>query len=147
VTEHTRWHSWRRLALPASLVLNCFLLALIGGHLWRGQETPVARILSNIEGRLGERDASAFRSVMQRAGPRLAAAAKDVGDDRRSVKAALEADPYDKEAAKRALAAWRVSGNRFLDEFGDTLIDALAEVSPEGRRKVVENRVGDQAGR
>jgi uncharacterized membrane protein len=139
MTELDRLALWRRFALPASIVLNCFLIALIAGHIWRAQDQPLARILWNIEANLNERDAAAFRSVMQRESPQLAASAKQLTEARHELKRQLAADPYDKDAAKKALAAWRASVNQFLDSFGDTLIDALAEVSPEGRRKVVAN--------
>jgi uncharacterized membrane protein len=140
--ERNKLPLWRRIALPASIVLNCFLVALIGGHVWRGQDSgaPLVRVLSNIEANLNERDAATFRSVMLRDRPRLTAAAGRLAQARRELKLLLTADPLDKDAAKRALSEWRASGGLFLDSFGDTLIDALAEVSPEGRHKVVANR-------
>jgi uncharacterized membrane protein len=140
--EKIRTSVWYRIALPASVILNCFLIAWIAGQAWRAHEAPPGRILANIERNLDERDAAAFRSVMQREGPRLTASAQQVAVARRELKAQLMADPYDKEAARKALVAWRTSGNQFLSDFGDTLIEALAHVSPEGRRKVVANRAG-----
>jgi hypothetical protein len=38
------------------------------------------------------------------------------------------------------LAAWRKASGQFMDQFGDTLIDALAQVSPDGRRRLVSER-------
>jgi|HubBroStandDraft_1064217.scaffolds.fasta_scaffold02082_2 uncharacterized membrane protein len=130
-----------RFAFPASLILNCFLIAWVASHGWHVDERP-ARILANIERNLDPQDAAAFRGVMQRAEPRLAVAAQQVTDARRGLREQLLANPYDPAAAKRALATWRAAGNQFLNEFGDTVIDALGQVSPEGRRKVVSNRSG-----
>jgi uncharacterized membrane protein len=141
--------AWRRIALPASLALNLFLVAAIGGHVWRahhdtfGAHTPLARALANAYSVLDQRDAAAFRAVMQRDEPRLGEAAAQIAQTRKDLQRALTAEPFDKEAARRALVAWRASGGHFLDNFGDTLIDALAQVSPEGRRKLVDGRRAD----
>jgi hypothetical protein len=138
--EHIRTSVWCRIALPASLILNCFLIAWTAGHAWRAQEQPVARILGNIERNLDARDAATFRAAMGREGPRLAASAERLAAARRQLREQLMADPYDKDAARKALVIWQVSANQFLSDFGGTLIDALGQVSPQGRRKVVANR-------
>jgi uncharacterized membrane protein len=142
MTERTQASVWCRIALPASLILNCFLIAWMAGHAWRVQEQPVARILGNIERNLDQRDAVAFRAAMAHEGPTLTASAERLAAARRKLREQLMADPYNEEAAKKALEAWRESANQFLDDFGGTLIDALGHVSPEGRRKVVANRAG-----
>jgi uncharacterized membrane protein len=138
--EPTRVSVWRRMALPASLILNCFLAAWIAGHAWHTRDEQVARILANIERNLDPKDTAAFRRVVQREGPQLAASAGRIAATRRLLKQRLMAEPYDQAAARQALTAWHTSVDQFLDEFGGTLIDALAQVSPEGRRRVVENR-------
>jgi uncharacterized membrane protein len=53
---------WRRIALPVSVVLNLFLIALIGGHFLHrpipaaGSEGPLARALANMEASLSQQD-------------------------------------------------------------------------------------------
>lgn len=73
---------WRRIALPASIVVNLFLVALIGGHLLRAHrseassETPLARALARAEARLPSKDAAAFGAVIRRDASHYAEAQK-----------------------------------------------------------------------
>jgi uncharacterized membrane protein len=137
---------WCRVTLSASVVLNLFLAALIVGHLWRshqdglGSRAPIARILANIESKLSPQDAATFHAVMTRGEPRVSQSAQQLAETRRELLHQLTANPFDEQAAKRALSTWHTSGDRFLDDFGDTLIDALAQVSPEGRRRIAAER-------
>jgi len=144
MAEHTRGTSiWRRLALPASLTLNLFLIALIGGHLVythraeRVMTTPLARVWANAQASLAPRDAAAFGEVIQRNAPRYAEETRRIGEARRELERQITADPIDPAAAKQAFSAWEITWNQFLDDFGGTLIDALVQVSPEGRRKLI----------
>jgi uncharacterized membrane protein len=135
--------NWRRVALPASTILNLFLLALIGGYVWHlhhgaAERLPLARILSNMQARLDPPDADAFRAVMEHSEPGLGLAAQNVSKARRDLEAQLTAEPFDKQKARQALAEWRSAAGQFLDTYGDTLIDALARVSPDGRRRLVK---------
>jgi hypothetical protein len=100
----------------------------------------MARALANIEANLDQRDAAAFRAVMRRDEPRISGSWKQLVESRRELAHELIAEPFDKRGAKQALIAWRTAGSHFLDEFSDTLIDALAQISPEGRRKIVAQR-------
>ena len=50
------------------------------------------------------------------------------------------AENFDPDAVRRALATWQAKSDQFVDQFGGTLIDALAQVSPEGRRRLVDAR-------
>lgn len=143
----TQERSWRSLALPLSLLLNLFLIALIAGHLLlhhvgepRIGELPLARGLANAEARLSRRDAAAIDSVFRRDEPRYVDAARDLVKARRALERQVIAQPFDRQATQRALAAWQASWNRFVSDFGGTLIDGLAQVSPEGRRKLVADR-------
>jgi uncharacterized membrane protein len=139
--------NWRRFALPASTILNLFLLALIGGYVWHlhhgaAERLPMARILSNMEARLDRSDASAFRAVMEQGEPGLGQAAQNVSKARRDLEAQLTADSFNEQAAQQALAEWRGAAGQFMDRYGDTLIDALARVSPDGRRRLVKGGSG-----
>ena len=49
----------------------------------------------------------------------------------------MTAEPFNREGMWRALAPWRTAWNHFLDEFGGTLLKALAQIAPEGRRKLI----------
>ena len=137
---------WRWLPLSLSLVCNIFLAALIAGHFLNHRVrpvglptgvTPMAGALERAQAVLSAQDAAKFRAVLESEKPRYAQAARQVTDARRALGREIAADPFDPRAASQALAAWRASWNLFVDEFSGPLIDALAAISPEGRRRLV----------
>ena len=144
--KHPEPRNWRKLAL-ASVVLNLFLVAVVGGHVLRhtaGERDPgppsLARALANAEASLSPSDAAAFDAVIRRDAPRYFEAARQFEQARTRFDHAVVAEPYDPEAARQALVTWQASWNRFIDSFGNTLLDGLAQVSPEGRQKLVIQR-------
>ena len=138
---------WRRVALPVSLALNLFLVAVIGGHLLRVRQVEaksgaslVALAISNAEASLSKADATRFAAVMQRDEPRYMRAAQQVAKDRVEYERLVIAEPFDKDAADQAFRRWQVSWTNLMDTLRTPIIDALAEVSPEGRQKLIEQR-------
>ena len=133
---------WRRIALPASILLNLFLVAVIGGHMWRvrGHEaafaTPMARVLARAEASLPAQDAAKFGAVIRRDAQRYADAQKRLLDARLELRRQITADQFNQEDVRRALATWQAAWNAFFDDFGNTLVEALAQVSPDGRHKL-----------
>jgi uncharacterized membrane protein len=145
MTEN-RMPGWRRIALPASIVLNLFLAALIGSHLLHGRRgevnaaTALTHALTNAEARLPPQDAAVFGASMRRDAPQFAEAARQLMEARAELVRQLVAEPFDQEAARLALATWRIGWGHFVDQFGNAFVDALAKVSPEGRRKLITER-------
>lgn len=143
---------WRRIALPASIVLNIFFVALIGGLLLRGRpaigpnETPLARLLENAEARLSPLDAAAFRQVMRNDAPHFADAAQQLAAARRAVEQQVVAESFDADAVHQALSRWRLAQNSFFEAFSDPLVDALARVSPDGRRRLIAGQEAERVG-
>lgn len=139
---------WRRFALSASVVLNLFLIAMIGGHLWQSRvrvhldnsSTPLSRVLARAEASLSSEDAAAFGAVMRENEPRYMADAQRLAATRRLLDAQITAEQFDPEATRKALADWRSAWLRFMDDFSDPLVTALSKVSPEGRQKLVNQR-------
>ena len=136
---------WRRGALLASIILNLFLIALIGGHLMHGHRgenagSPLARALANAESVLPPQDAAAFGEIMRQNAPRFAASSKRLADSRQELAQQITADRYDENGVRHALAESRAAWNQFLDDFDDSLAEALSKVSPEGRRKLLAER-------
>ena len=139
----------RRFALPVSLLLNVFLLALIGGHLLRrdahqaslaAAPIPLARALAAAEATLSPADAAAFGSVMRRESPNIAESVRQIAEARRALGRQIVADPYDTKATRDAMAAWQASWNHFFEQISNPLVDALGQISPEGRQKLVDER-------
>ena len=143
--------NWRRIALPVSVVLNLFLIALVAGHLWRRYEAPVGmpglvRALAHAEAILSPSDAAAFGAVFRRDAPRYQAAARQFAEAREALERQITTEPYNQEAVRRALAAWQVSWDHFLANINDTLVEALGQISPEGRKELIEQRHRAEAG-
>lgn len=135
-----------RIALPISLVLNVFLLALIGGHVWHNRlhaarsDRPLARALADVEATLSARDGAAFKTAILADQPHFAEAAKKSAEARVELVKQITTDPFDSQAAQRALDNWRASWNVFMTDFDGPLVHALAQVSPEGRQKLMRQR-------
>lgn len=144
--ERVDTRDWRWAALIASMILNLFLVALISGYFLRGGNTragfgsPLPRVLARVEAILPSKDAAAFAAVIQRDAPRFQNASRQLAEARHDLERQIAAEPFDQEGARRAMIAWRRAWNGFFDEFGNTLVDGLAQVSPEGRRKLIAER-------
>lgn len=141
----------RSVALAASIVLNLFLIALIAGHVWQARHmeahgaTPLVRAFARAEAALPPRDAAAFAAIIRRDAPRYAEAARQLNEARQALGRTIAAADFNPDEVRRAFAAWQASFNRFFADFRDPLIEALAAVSPEGRRKLVAERRAQRA--
>lgn len=139
---------WRRFVLPCSLLLNLFLVAVIGGRLLYGRAerldgaSMLSRLTTRAEAVLPAGEAKAFKTVIERDAPRFAKTRQQLGAARAELVRQVVADPYDKQATGQALLAWKAAWDSFAADFSDTLVDALGQVSPEGRRKLIAGRFG-----
>jgi uncharacterized membrane protein len=136
---------WWRLALPVSLVLNLFFVALIGGHVLHIRFTarvgsPLARALANAEAVLPAQDAARFGAIIRGGAPQYMKSMQQLGEARQELDRQLLADQFDQEGFRRALAQWETAWSGFLNDLTNPLVQALAEISPEGRRKLVAAR-------
>jgi uncharacterized membrane protein len=134
-----------RLGLAVSVLVNLFLVAVIAGHLigigaYRGEGALIARALSNAQHSLSASDAAAFRAVMLREAPQFAASARALGASREVLAARITAPVFDRAAVAAAFGQWRGDWMRFTGDFSGPLLDALGTLSPEGRRKLLEER-------
>lgn len=138
-------HITQRVVLPISVILNLFLLAIIGGHLWRAHTRgeiltsgmPLARALMRVEAILPAADSVAFSEVIRRDAPHFAASIGQLRQARQELDRQIVAEPFSPVAARQALSTTQTAWNHFMDDFGGTLIDALSQVSPQGRRKLI----------
>lgn len=147
IADNTRkMPRWRRIALPLSIALNLFLVALIGGHMWRQHlpivvtTSPFARALARAEASLPPKQAAAFAEVIRRDSSRYSEAQRQLALARRALAGEITADRFDPRQAQQAFAAWRTAWDRFFDQFSGTLIDALAQLPAEDRRKLAAQR-------
>lgn len=141
-------NAWR-IALALSVILNLFLIAVIGGYVWRnrivdiGGKPPFAAALARAEAGLSPEDAKAFDVAIRQGMPQYMAAAQRLRHARLAVRDQVVAEHFDPEKTRAALNDWQSAWNGFLGAFDDSLIKALAQVSPEGRRKLVAQRRGE----
>ena len=138
---------WLRVVLPVSLILNLFLVALIAGHLLRSQSEAgelgsqaLARALTNAEASLSPADAATFGAVMKGNASRFAQEAQQLASARTALEQRIETEPYDKETVHKAFLNWQACWNHFMDGFDEPLIEALSQISPEGRRNLIAQR-------
>ena len=137
--------AWR-VALALSVILNLFFIAVIGGTVWRnriagmGGRPPFAAALARAEAALSPEDAKAFDAAIRRGMPHYIAAARRLRHARLAVRDQVVAEHFDPDKTRAALNDWQSAWNDFLSAFDDSLIKALAQVSPEGRRKLVAQR-------
>jgi uncharacterized membrane protein len=140
---------WQRTALAASIILNLFLLAIVGGHWWHsrahtaGPTLPFDRVMARIESSFSPKEAAAFRDVMRRDAPQYLDAALQLRAKRQALNHQVGAERFDPEATRRALVDWQHAWNEFLSDFSGPLVEALAQVSPESRRKLLSEPQGD----
>lgn len=135
-----------RVVLFASLALNLFLVAFTTGRLLHsgihGHRTggSLARALTNSGASLSGTDATTFNAIVQRDAARYTEAAQNLTKSRKELRHQIAADPFDPVATKQAYTRWQKDLNVYIDDVGDTFIEALTQISPQGRRKVLEQR-------
>lgn len=130
----------RTALLWLSLVLNAFLVALLGAHLLRapaphphhGPEAVIARMAAV----LPPADAARFQADMARGRDAYRSARARLEQAHAAFVATIAHQPYDAAASRAALATWRADLQEFTARFGDSLVTALADVSPAGREKL-----------
>ncbi|MCQ9156855.1 periplasmic heavy metal sensor [Acidomonas methanolica] len=133
-----------RTFLVASILLNIFLAALAGGQYLRHRaeesrhESVFERVVEDLTSHLDNSDAEAFRSALKQEEPHYAKAHENLALARADINRLLLAPNFDPAAAREAMRRWRLAWNAFVGSFGDALVDAMARISPAGRRAIVE---------
>lgn len=103
-------------------------------------DDPLVRILAVAEATLPPSDAKLFRQTLLRDEPRYAQAVKRLTQARQELLKQISADPYDPVTTLTALSAMQSAWTDFMDSIGRPLVDAIGEISQEGRRKVVTDQ-------
>jgi hypothetical protein len=107
---------------------------------------PLARALRNAEAVLSPQDAAAFGAVMRRDAPQYLDSARQLREARRKLRSQITADHVSQGEARQALAVWQTAWDHFMGDVSGPLAEALAQVSPEGRRKLIAERRAAEAG-
>jgi uncharacterized membrane protein len=137
---------WRRVVLPASIVLNLFLAALVVGHLlrpdvaMRREATPLSQAIAQAVSSLSPGDAAAFCAVLQQDAPHYLGAAKQLAEARLNLERQITTEPFDPVSVTAALTLWQAQWNRFTNGIAPAIVDALGQLSPDGRRRIIAAR-------
>ena len=100
----------------------------------------MARATSLVESQLDSADAAAFEAVIQRDKLRNAEAERALVSSRDALEHELASEPFDQARARIAVTNINEAFSRFIDSFSATVIDALSQLSPKGRKKLIELR-------
>ncbi|MFN3320068.1 MAG: periplasmic heavy metal sensor [Allorhizobium sp.] len=138
--------NWLRITLALSLVLNMFFLAFLGGQMLRPvpdiprSADPLARLLAVAQATLPPSDAKLFREALLKEEPRYAQAVKRFTQAREEALNQISANPYDPVSTLMALSAMQSAWAEFMDTISGPVVDAIGEVSTEGRRRAVADQ-------
>ena len=133
--------------LGLSVALNVFLLALVGMHLLRPHESGPESRLDRLIAALPAADGERFHAVLDRERPRYEPAREAVSTAHRALAAAIARTPYDEPAVRDALQAWQASWRGFSGRFNEVFLDALRGLSDEGRARLAQASLTEDARR
>jgi len=133
---------WRTRLLFASFALNLFFAGLIGTRAMhhppeRGPPGSEAFIRHMTRG-MPDEDAARFREVMLQARRQNEIARSRMDAARRDLSHAIGQTPYDEATVQKAMRAWQAAWIDWSNALGASMLKALAELSPDGRRSLAE---------
>ncbi len=125
-----------KVALGASLALNCVLAGLL---FWQDNHHPrgVRGLQARMERVLTDQDRATFHTVMEANRPRYEAAQRAMRQARPLVSKAIGAEPFSEQALREAMAQNRQKWAAFSEAFENSMAEATAAISPEGRRRLL----------
>ena len=129
----------RRWALWVSLAANVFLLALVAAPLLRPHHPPgFAGLVEHLSRSLPPGDAERFRGVLVQERPWYDMARRRMDGSRAELSRAIAASPYDEARVRAAMKDWQASWQEMTDRFGDSLLLAISNLSPDGRARLAD---------
>jgi len=149
-----RQRKWLALLLLLSLAGNVFLGGLYAGA-WLGDEDgteeassdgkggeakdqPGLRIFRRMAEALPDAERATFEAAIAGERDKLAAAGLAMRDAREKVRAVIKTEPWNRTALDAALADMRAKSRTFFEMMHGVMANAVAQLSPEARRKVSE---------
>ena len=128
---------WRTRLLWASLAGNVFAAAAFAAPAVLGRRSEASpgfdRIIGRLARNLGASDAAGFREAMARERPWYEMSRDRLDDARKQVAQDIGREPFDPAAARAALVAMQDSMRESAARFDDSLVTALATLSPDAR--------------
>lgn len=134
-----RWPSLRGWLLTASLLANVFLLAHAAAPMLRGRREPgFGGMVEHFARALPPGDAERFHAVVDPEQARFAAAKREMDQSRAELSRAIARSPYDEASVRMRMADWQAHLHAMSSRVGDTLLTAIAVLSPEGRARLAD---------
>jgi uncharacterized membrane protein len=124
---------WVSFCLAVSLALNLFLLSVGGMLAFHLRADARAGIMALAESGLSRPDQSVMNENLQAARPSIMAAFQQVQAAHLAADAALRQMPPDPAAIRAAMDLWREAVNNFIAAFEPPLVQALVQMSQQGR--------------
>ncbi len=132
---------WRTRVLWGSVALNLFACAIIGSHVLM-HRTPGAPGFEGAVNRmardLGPDDARRFRSVLAEERPWYGQSRRALDEAREELSRSIARTPFDENEVRARMQVLQARWTESSTRFGDGLLLALAQISPEGRVRLAE---------
>lgn len=126
----------RKVLIGLSVVLNIFLGGLIGGYFLHPHPPGLYGVLVKLSGSLSSQDHETFWTVIDRDRSHSEAALQKVRAARMALNRTIAVEPFNPATTRAALAAWNDDWADYVKIFGDSFVDALEQISPEGRARI-----------
>lgn len=135
---------WRTRVLWLSLAGNLFAATLIVTHL-ATQRTPGPPGLDGVVERMARdlpsADATTFRATLAHERPWYDLARRRMNESREALSQAIAQQPYDEAAVRARMQEWQARWIETSSRFGDSLLSAIGNLSPDGRARLAEAAV------
>jgi hypothetical protein len=132
---------WRTRVLWLSLAGNLFAGALIAAHLTmhrRPGPPGLDGVVEHMAGALPDPDAARFRATLAHERPWYDLARRQMEESREQLSQAIAQQPYDETLVRERMHNWQTHWIETSNRFGDSLLSAIGELSPEGRTRLAE---------
>jgi uncharacterized membrane protein len=122
------------IALAISIAVNLLLAGIFVGRAFHRRPPPDR----DVPARHGERDGrkGPLRGLFREHGDELRDKRRAIGEARRTGRAALEAEPFERAALERALEGLRKESGASQEIMHRAIVEAASKGSPEERRKL-----------
>ena len=132
---------WRTRVLWLSLAGNLFAGTLIGAHLAMPKPSGppgLDGVVERMAHALPDPDAARFRAKLAHERPWYDLARRQMNESREQLSQAIARQPYDEALVRARMHDWQARWIETSDRFGDSLLSAIGELSPEGRTRLAE---------
>ena len=133
---------WRTRLLYLSLGINLFAMGLIAApHVWhRRMPGPPSfdMLVERMAHDLPDADAAAFRLAMARERPWYEQGRQRMLEARGAVAAKVAAEPFDAATTRASLQTMQDRIRESMARFDESLVDAVAQLSPEARVRLAD---------